>query len=907
MVMMSLLGLLALVLAIVALARSGELQRRVYNLQQRLSTLEQELKRRDREDALIKPPGSAQPVAESPAPADPVSEDKPASPTSPPVAEPAAVSAVAVATTAPPPSAPPVTAPPASAPVPSSGPEQPSRPTQPSIPTPSPAARAGASADNPFAGVISWFLRGNPLAKLGVLLLFFGLAYLFKYTAERDLLPIEFRLLGAALLAAALLALGWRLRLRVPLYSLILQGGGIGALYLTGFAAFRLYAVLPLTFTFAAMVLICAGSVWLAVRQRALSLALLASLGGYLAPVLLSTGEGSHIALFSYYGLLSLGILAVSLRESWLPLNLVGFVFTFGMASYWGLAAYQPEYYASSQFFLLANLLLFGLLAVLFALRHPVKTGGFVDGTLVFGTPLVGYTLQAGMTADWQYGEALSALGFALLYLPLGYLLWRYRRERTGYLAKSFFAIGGGFATLAVPLAFTAVWTTMVWTLQGLGVLWAGLTQEHRRLRWSGIALLCLASVAALWALGNGVDDATFFLMIPVLALGWFVGGWFWRQHRGGEAPAWLWAAGLVVWLVLLGDGSYRLLGDNETAVIMLSLLALTASAVVWNLLSRRTGWRAPGWSVWLLWPAMAVVLVGMAGEGYHPSSFGMWTLGWPVLFAAALYFLYRSGDGLPAGLRTALHASWVWGLLLLGGLELHWRLSTALPAEPVWHFSIWMLYGALAIGLMGLVQWRKLWPLSQHERAWWLIGLAPVLPLLLGVMLLANTSNGVAPPLPYLPLLNPLELSAVIAAVALWHWFVRVRAWLNADAIRLLSWVPVALAIWWVNGLLLRALAQYAGIDWQLATLWQSELVQTSVSLAWTLTAVALMAFAARRAQRAFWLAGAALLGVVILKLFLVDVTTGGLARAVAFIGVALLVLLVGYLAPLPPRSALE
>ncbi|VFS47403.1 Predicted membrane protein [Budvicia aquatica] len=91
------------------------------------------------------------------------------------------------------------------------------------------------------------------------------------------------------------------------------------------------------------MVVICAASVGLAVMQRALSLAVLASIGGYLAPVMLSTGSGDHVGLFSYYLLISVGILAISVWQSWRVLNLIGFAFTFGIATLWGANNYQPR------------------------------------------------------------------------------------------------------------------------------------------------------------------------------------------------------------------------------------------------------------------------------------------------------------------------------------------------------------------------------------------------------------------------------------------------------------------------------------------------------------------------------------------------------------------------------------
>lgn len=184
-----------------------------------------------------------------------------------------------------------------------------------------PALVPAAKRPSAFGGILSsltrWFMQGNPLAKLGIVLLFLGLSFLLRYTVEHSLFPLELRLAATALFAMVLLTVGWRLRHRQRIYALILQGGATGVLYLTVFGAFRLWQMLPMTLAFALLVVICAASVGLTVLQKALSLAMLASLGGYLAPLLLSTGGGSVVALFSFYLLLSIGILVISIWQHW--------------------------------------------------------------------------------------------------------------------------------------------------------------------------------------------------------------------------------------------------------------------------------------------------------------------------------------------------------------------------------------------------------------------------------------------------------------------------------------------------------------------------------------------------------------------------------------------------------------
>ncbi|MFX5793580.1 DUF2339 domain-containing protein, partial [Acinetobacter baumannii] len=85
--------------------------------------------------------------------------------------------------------------------------------------------------------------------------------------------------------------------------------------------------------------------------QDAAVLAFMGSAGGFLAPVLVSSGGGSHVALFSYYALLNAGIFAIAWFKAWRALNLLGFSFTFVIGSIWGATAYAPEHFASTEAF----------------------------------------------------------------------------------------------------------------------------------------------------------------------------------------------------------------------------------------------------------------------------------------------------------------------------------------------------------------------------------------------------------------------------------------------------------------------------------------------------------------------------------------------------------------------------
>jgi uncharacterized membrane protein len=107
------------------------------------------------------------------------------------------------------------------------------------------------------------------------------------------------------------------------------------------------------------------------------------------------------------------------------------------------------------------------------------------------------------------------------------------------------------------------------------------------------------------------------------------------------------------------------------------------------------------------------------------------------------------------------------------------------------------------------------------------------------------------------------------------------------------------------LNGALLRTLNHWAGVPFSLELMLQSTLVQTSLSIFWALLALTTMLIATRRASRVVWVIGAVLLTIVVIKLFLVDLSSiGSVERIVSFVGVGLLMLVLGYFSPVPPAA---
>ncbi|RZM05965.1 MAG: DUF2339 domain-containing protein, partial [Sphingomonas sp.] len=306
----------------------------------------------------------------------------------------------------------------------------------------------------------NWVFGGNTIVRVGLIILFVGLSFLASYAASAGLFPIELRLALVVAIGIALLAVGFRTRESRPDFGLALQGGGIATIYLTVFAAAKLYALFPVVAAFVLMIVVCALGCALALLQRSQALAVTAFAGGFAVPLLLASGSGTIVMVFVYYTILNLAILFIAQRQAWRVLNLVGFFATFGVATLWGTTSYQPTDFVAAQGFLIASVLIYVATAVLYARSTPGRLGNVVDTTLLFGPALAGFGLQVGLVHDRPFGSAFAAIGFAALYLGVAAWTMRYRRDTFRVMNETMLAIGIGFVTLAVPLALGARWTS---------------------------------------------------------------------------------------------------------------------------------------------------------------------------------------------------------------------------------------------------------------------------------------------------------------------------------------------------------------------------------------------------------------------------------------------------------------
>jgi len=868
-----------------------------------------------------------------------------------------------------------------------------------------------------------WFTDGNTFVRVGIVILFVGVAFLLNLAIDRGYIPIELRLAAVAAVAVALLAQGWRLQATRNAYALLIQGGAIGLLYLTIFAGYNLYHLIPSTLAFILLVLIAALAAALAVLQNALSLALFGSIGGFLAPILTSSGTNNYIGLFSFYAVLNTGIFAIAWFKTWRVLNLVGFAFTFSIGAFWGVSSYKPENFATAEPFLILFFLFYVGIAILYATRRAPDFKDYIDGTLNFGTPILAFGLQAAMVKDYQYGVAISAFVLGAFYLTLASFVWNRLGESLKFLSETLLSVCVIFVTLAVPFAMDGSTTSATWAVESTGVLWVSIRQQHFVRRVFALGLQFCAGVALL-SDASAVHGIAFFnsafIGVVILSLCGGLSSWLLSRDFPGRR-SWeqtlspLLLAYSLVWLFAGFNGQI----EQHDLIAVQNDLMLSLTIVMTILLmhlARRLTWTAAYHAALsMLLPLVLGAIVTFQAASHPSAGYGL--LLWPSAFT--VYFLaLKQADYLDdetgltlhgfTGLFLALLLFWegFWQLLLAGSLlsllcnhlasRCQWpqlrivavglfpvmvflsfssllssihpfalpdtSMGLSWPFEAgfvLWPLAFAVLYRLFAdcerqhIALRCLPSFRGLsllllvvlltWESCRHLAAYadlgigWLVALLPLFaaaalalmappnywpfsrygddyldwaakPLIGGLLLwsvLALASPADSYPLPWLPLINPAESAQILVLMILTRFAFLLPPQRMTDPHKRTAYLSIAcFTFLWLNFVLLRTIHHWAGLAWSI-TLLSDPLTQTCLSIFWTLTGLSLTIAATRKQVRQLWITGAVLLVIVVVKLFLFDLHShDSMERVFSFITVGALLMLIGYFAPLPPKS---
>ncbi|MEC5210599.1 putative membrane protein [Psychrobacter sp. PL15] len=864
-----------------------------------------------------------------------------------------------------------------------------------------------------FNSIKNWFLGGNLVVRVGVLVLLVGVVLLLRLLSEYIEVSISIKLAAIAMIGLALAGLGFKLASKRFAYGTTLQGTGLAITYLGTFFAYNVYNVIASLPSFITMAILSVVTVILAVRQNTFPLALLALSGGFFAPILTSTDTDSLVMLFSYYLLLNVAIATIAHYRPWKILNLLGVVVTFGLAYYWGATENLTTVIQNQRWSLVLLVALHLLLYLFVVIRYAQQIIAYnasneneievgagavsaskiatapsaylfpIDIGLLFSVPLLAFGLFSTLLNDIPNALTMTSLILAAIYLGLGWVFIK-RSERYALITEGMLALGFGFLALVIPLAFNAEWIAFGWSVQGLALVWFG----RRSLRaWSvsfglllqlvSVALLAfklvltlnyhptltltisaisaLASVFILRASNSPVNTKRTLSQISKQA----------SASSLTTAAVSQYAQSLGIskqaanqWLATINSQSavFKLIWHSPTLIRFLTLTAI--GWMLYVLVIDFDQWLAS-------WQLAMTTLIAMA-----------------TISSLAIYWLinrYRCW----AEIIQFSH-----GLLLMFYGMLVLQLPQKFEFDYLWNAPAWMLFislliGWLVVGQLWLKTWHDTFTLSQYDSASWfgtgilvvaaavhyglpnsqgvLTVLVPITLMLMGLwfnyryrstqkanatkqhllhwfnwqstllgcakvfipvtlfwVVLTNWSyDGVIWGLPYFPLINVYDITLwLVLLYGLSAYYLnqqhssqgqtatdtksKVIKIFRSDALLIALGL---ISFWIISSMLVRTLHAFIDTPLWYGGSWSSERVQTGLTILWTLLALVATIIASRYKHRALWFMGIGLLGIVVLKLVLVDLSqTEAIWRVISFLGAGSLILLIGYLAPLPP-----
>jgi uncharacterized membrane protein len=307
-------------------------------------------------------------------------------------------------------------------------------------------------------------IGGKLLNRIGALALFIGIGFFLKYAFDNNWITETFRvLIGAAVGAASLVLAERAMRKGFAVFAQGLLGAGLAILYLSVYASFNFYRLLPQLPAFVLMAAVTTLAFTLAFRYDSPAVSFIGWLGGFLTPFLLSTGESNQVGLFTYLLLLDAGVLIVlRKKQDWSILEPLTIAGTYAVYFFWFATSYEDSLLTSTLLFAGLFWLLFHALDLFLVFRTappPLRRLiGWMNGFLAYWA-LILPTARTGGSA-----MTVSLLLLAFFYALSAFVILRgkpgERSTAVQYILAAFILLAlvllNEYERFALPAAWAA-------------------------------------------------------------------------------------------------------------------------------------------------------------------------------------------------------------------------------------------------------------------------------------------------------------------------------------------------------------------------------------------------------------------------------------------------------------------
>lgn len=343
-------------------------------------------------------------------------------------------------------------------------------------------------------------IGGKLLNRIGALALIIGMGFFLKYAFDNNWITETMRVvIGVVIGAGLVLMASWAHRKGLEVFSQGLVGAGISVLYLSVYASFSYYHLVPQVVAFLLMSVVTILAFLQAFTYDSLAVSLLGLVGGFLTPFLLSTGEANEVGLFTYIALLDAGLLAVIvMKDKWALLEPIALASTYLVYVLWYKEYYAPDLVLPTVYFLIVFWGLFYGLALSRDLRSLKSFGDLRNVTGVANVLLLYMSLYSLIEPDHHAVMGAVTLGLGLVYFGTAMLV----RTRS---ADSVDVYGRQVMTaiillvIATAIQFTGFRTVQWWSVEALAIVYCGVRWNVRFAWVSGSVLFAVALVKILF------------------------------------------------------------------------------------------------------------------------------------------------------------------------------------------------------------------------------------------------------------------------------------------------------------------------------------------------------------------------------------------------------------------------
>ncbi|QSB55203.1 DUF2339 domain-containing protein [Acinetobacter calcoaceticus] len=747
---------------------------------------------------------------------------------------------------------------------------------------------------------IDWMIHGNPILRVAVAVLMVGVVLLLRFASEHWQLSLGVKLGFIAIAGGVLTAFGYTLQKKNQLFAVALQGVGLAVIFLTLVFSHHFGVIANLTTASILFTILLVITVFLSLKQQAIYLAILALGMAYAAPLVIPQYRPDVVFLFSYYLVINLAVAAVNFIQPWKILNQIAFFATMFIGGT-AIAFYaEPAKFDTLDWILWLHIALFIWLSVRYSQnisrfsareqQEGIRLPPLLDVGLIFSVPVLGFTLHAYLVHESTQALTIGAAVLAGTYAVLTFWIKK-SHPQLSVLAKSFFILAVAFFALIFPLAKGAHWTAIGWVAQGTALIVWGVTERYRLSRYIGVVLVLLSSIALFYQFWANEQFPT--LSTSIYAIAQFISAFYLLQYNSKEQH--YFSASMFSGIFLcLGMYAGAVAGVEIMAwqhhglspYLMIAILLLSIFSVVVHYKLR------------VQWQSLQLILVSLLlllifGEVFSSQVFTMFK--WPsilqqvtfliaatllsVLFIMAQPQTYESG-------YLKIWGGLSWLALAIVGLAVF-------PQMPI-----------VALAFVPVVY--SLWAYKSHKSA--LLHQIPVWCLSLLWLLVVSVDIHSAEYLYFVPLFNLTDFLSIAVFAGL--LFIIYQHAFDQD--KSLEWTfkitTILVGLLVFSSVVVRGLHHYWATPLWSAAIWTNGVVQLSLTLLWVVLAFILTTFSSRKMIRQLWFVGAALLGIVVLKLILLDLSQSAtLTRVISFIGAGGVMLIIAYIAPLPPSSAVQ